>query len=112
MPPPPPICIPDAHGVPGAGGPPDWWLLGSGPAAIDELRRMRSDPRWRGAARFGIPGTGVATGNLCTVRALRSGQHLYLAVHVNPARDVDPDSDRVWIAYHRDGQAAQMVRIP
>jgi hypothetical protein len=113
----PAFCIPVATGVPYAPGPPDWWVLdtsGHDPT-FDPLRKLRDDPRWRGAARISIPGTGVGTGDLASFRALRTveaGQpYLYLGFTIYQDLELDGLNDRVWLCAHRDGGKAYRVRI-
>ena len=105
------ICIPVAGGTPDAPGPPDWWLYGTGPEALDKLRAMRNDPRWRGAARVSLPGTGSGAGDIISLRALRDGTHLFLALHITPDAQLDAVNDRVWIGFHRPGGRGYRLQI-
>jgi hypothetical protein len=65
------VCVPQANGVPGDNGPPNWTVAG---AQLD-------DPKWRGATREGFPNlsTSGATAE-ATSRLLFKGTHLYVSL--------------------------------
>jgi len=79
------LCFPNAIGVPGSLGPPDWWTT---PGA------RRDDPRWRGAVQK-TWGNGMAPE--ATLRGLYKSQsgtdYIYLSfdVHFDPALDENSD---------------------
>lgn len=79
------FCIPVAQGVPGAGGPPDWW---SSPGA------PRDDPRWRGAVQRTFS---AGTSRKAAWRALYyddSGtRYLYYSFDVRFDPSLDPNED-------------------
>jgi hypothetical protein len=107
------LCIPFAQGVPYAPGPPDWWLTGD--PYLDELRKLRNDPRWNGAARVGVPGSGAGSGELGSIRALRTvegGQaYLYLGLSVYQDLEPEPLLDRVFIGFHKPGATAYLLSM-
>ena len=70
------VCVPDAIGVPGLSGPPDWE-----DTAQDWFTRafLPSDPRWRGAASIDYGTTSTTTPTDASFRFLWESPDLYLS---------------------------------
>jgi hypothetical protein len=79
-------CMPEAFGVPGLNGPPNWFNTAA-PAGDQEFRAVIDDPRWRGALKFSY---GTGTEEEAAFRALYApdggNTFLYLSWHIK----VDP----------------------
>jgi len=74
------LCAPQAIGVPGNGGPPNW--TGSDSASF---KTLINDPRWNGAARIDLPslnGTDTSGPGQIGLRALHDTDSLYLSFKV------------------------------
>jgi hypothetical protein len=97
-------CIPFAHGVPFAGGPPIWWDNTSGPKP--ELNKRIDDPRWAGALARTYPdaGTGVPTEHVL-FRALHhtdaGRNYLYLSWWIQVDPTIQALGDLIMVGFRK-----------
>lgn len=89
-------CVPQASGVPGIPGPPDWNVALPLPLAAP----MIDDPRWKGAGRHSYPDILAGTVPDASVRMIHSGGSLYLQAEVyadpTPGTETDPGSGPIY----------------
>jgi len=80
------FCFPNAVGVPGMPGPPDWW---SAPGA------QRDDPRWRGSSQRTWGPGGVPEASLRALYSDQGGErylYLFFDVRFDPSLDTIADT--------------------
>jgi hypothetical protein len=79
------LCFPEAIGVPGNPGPPDWWSAPNAPF---------DDVRWRGASQRTWGGGVTPEAALRALTSLQGGvRYLYLSFEVRFDPSLDPNSD-------------------
>ncbi len=96
-------CIPYAFGVPGLGGPPNWW---DNTVPAGQYRPVIEDPRWRGASARGF---GIGTSEEATFRAIYhpsggpagSTKSLYFSWHVKYDMGPAPSQDTLYVGLAR-----------
>lgn len=102
-------CFPDAVGVPGLGGPPDWFSGGAAP----QFQPVTNDPRWRGAVSDTFNN---GAGEEASSRALYSDssgtRSLYLSFKAKLDTTADADLHRVYLGLSdNSGTSAYVIRI-
>jgi hypothetical protein len=108
------ICLPQAVGVPFAGGPPVWWNTVDG--SLPALNQRLDDPRWNGCTRVGFDGPWAsAAGEEAAFRALHAvegGQTaLYLSWTVKADNTQDAGADRVTVGFRTPSGNAYAFRL-
>ncbi len=94
------ICIPQAYGVPGLSGPPQWWPTGPSSTLL-----TLDDPRWRGAT------SRVLNGEV-EFRALYKANSLYLSWQVKADLSLDPSGDQVYFGIkQQSGKPATVIQL-
>lgn len=99
------LCVPQAFGVPGRPGPPEWLTGANVDPKID-------DPRWVGATAQSYPLSG--SGTEANVRALYSANTIYLSwqIFLDPVGLAVGQQDWVYVALAQNtGAAARLIRI-
>ncbi len=72
------VCVPNAKGVPGISGGPDWATALPAPLASPII----DDPRWRGATRQTFPALSAGTAPTASARLIHDGTKLFVQIQV------------------------------
>jgi hypothetical protein len=110
-------CIPHANGVPGMGGPPNWWDPVPAPGAPYTAASgwtAQNDPRWIGASGHGYD---IGTGEEAQFRALFSTgsgstpYYLYLSFEVNNDPTADAGYDGMLVGFQTQSGAGYVMDV-
>lgn len=99
-----PVKIPQAGGVPGIGGPPNW--LTAPPAVNNDL----DDVRWNGAVKTSFGAGGSGSNSVRATQSFESGQqYIYLSFRAAFVQSLSDQNDLVYVGLRRTGGAKAMV---